>query len=129
MAGDTGYTPRRPNPKSHHNETVERAAGPFNGCTNVAIAPNGDLYMADGYGNARVHCFSPDGTLRFSWGEPGTGPGQFHLPHSIAVAADGRARSPTGRTTPSSSSARTASSWMPGLMCSVRATWPSTVRH
>ncbi len=90
VASDTGYNPRRPNPRIHHNETVERAAGPFNGCTNVAVAPNGDLYVADGYGNARVHCFSPDGTLRFSWGEPGTGPGQFHLPHGIAVAADGR---------------------------------------
>ena len=64
---------------------VERAAGPFNRVTNVALAPNGDLYVADGYGNARVHVFSPEGELRFSWGSPGAGPGEFRLPHGIAV--------------------------------------------
>lgn len=90
VASDTGYDPRRPNPRIHHNETVERAAGPFNSCTNLAIAPNGDLYIADGYGNARVHRFASDGTLLQSWGQPGTGPGEFHLPHGIWVAADGR---------------------------------------
>jgi len=46
-----------------------------------AFAPNGDLYVSDGYGNARVHQFSPDGELRRSWGEPGIGPGQFMIPH------------------------------------------------
>jgi DNA-binding beta-propeller fold protein YncE len=50
----------------------------------------GDIYISDGYGNARVHMFSPKGELKRSWGEPGNGPGQFHLPHGIAVAADGR---------------------------------------
>lgn len=70
--------------------TVQRAAGPFNFPTNIAIAPNGDLYVSDGYANARVHRFSPSGELLASWGEPGTGPGQFHLPHGIAVASDGR---------------------------------------
>lgn len=90
VATDTGYNPRRPNPAVHHNETVERAAGPFNSCTNLAVAPNGDLYVADGYGNARVHRFAADGTLLQSWGQPGAGPGEFHLPHGIWVAADGR---------------------------------------
>ena len=46
---------------------------------------NGEIYVSDGYGNARVHRFSPDGRLLRSWGEPGSGPGQFHLPHGIAV--------------------------------------------
>ena len=46
--------------------------------------------MTDGYGNARVHRFSPDGKLIRSWGEPGTGPGQFNLPHDIWVHPDGR---------------------------------------
>ena len=64
---------------------VQRAAGPFNMVTNVALAPNGHLYIADGYGNARVHVFSATGELLFSWGEPGNGPGQFYLPHAIAV--------------------------------------------
>jgi DNA-binding beta-propeller fold protein YncE len=70
--------------------TIARAAGPFNRPTNIAIGPTGDLYVSDGYGNARVHRFSPTGTLKRSWGAPGTGPGQFHIPHGIAVAADGR---------------------------------------
>ena len=70
--------------------TIARGAGPFNRPTNLAVAPNGDLYVSDGYGNARVHRFSPEGELIASWGEPGTGPGQFMLPHGIGVSADGR---------------------------------------
>ena len=46
--------------------------------------PNGDIYVTDGYQNARVHRFAADGKLKTSWGTPGKGPGQFHLPHSIA---------------------------------------------
>ena len=42
--------------------------------TNVAVLQNGDMYIADGYGNARVHKFSEEGKLLFSWGEPGSGP-------------------------------------------------------
>ncbi len=70
--------------------TVQRAAEPFNMVTNVALSPDGALYVADGYGNARVHKFSADGALLFSWGEPGKGPGQFQLPHAIAVDSGGR---------------------------------------
>ena len=69
---------------------VQRAAGPFNMVTNVALSPEGDLYVVDGYGNARVHKFSAAGELLFSWGEPGRGPGQFNLPHAIAVDRRGR---------------------------------------
>ena len=47
------------------------------------------MYISDGYGNARIHRFSPDGIHLFSWGEPGSGPGEFRLPHGIAVAPDG----------------------------------------
>lgn len=72
------------------NWLVERAAGPFNHPTEMIAHPNGDLYVTDGYRNARVHRFAPDGRLVKSWGEPGRGPGQFHLPHSIAVGDDGR---------------------------------------
>jgi len=67
-----------------------RAAGPFNRPTQVAVAPNGELYITDGYGNARVHRFSADGRLIQSWGEAGTGPGQFNLPHAAWVHTDGR---------------------------------------
>jgi NHL repeat len=58
--------------------------------TSVAVGPNGDLYVADGYGNARVHHYDPDRNLLQSWGAPGTGPGQFNLPHSVWVHTDGR---------------------------------------
>ena len=69
--------------------SIARGAGPFNRPTNIAVAPNGELYVADGYGNCRVHRFTPDGQLIQSWGEPGVGPGQFHLPHGIAVDESG----------------------------------------
>ncbi len=62
----------------------------FNRPTNVAVAPNGDLYVSDGYGNCKVHRFSADGEWIQSWGDPGTGPGQLNLPHGVAVAPDGR---------------------------------------
>ena len=66
------------------------SAGPFNQVTNVATAPNGDMLIADGYGNARVHRYAADGTLVASWGAPGSGPGEFNLPHGIAVDRGGR---------------------------------------
>jgi hypothetical protein len=69
--------------------TIKRSAGPFYYPTNVALAENGDLYISDGYGNARVHHFTSGGKLLHSWGEPGRGPGQFHVPHGIAVDRDG----------------------------------------
>ena len=69
--------------------TMRRAGPPFNLPTNLALSPKSEMYVTDGYGNARVHKFSPDGHLLLSWGEPGDGPGQFHLPHGIAVSPDG----------------------------------------
>ena len=80
---DTGYDGKT-------TGSVKRAAGPFNRPTNIAVGRNGDFYISDGYGNARVHIFSPTGQLKRSWGEPGDGPGQFRLPHGIACSADGR---------------------------------------
>ena len=63
---------------------------PFNRCTDLALDPNtGDLYVSDGYANARVHKYSPDGKLLFSWGGPGTDPGEFNIPHNIATDKDG----------------------------------------
>ena len=72
------------------NWLVERAAGPFNHPTEMIRHPNGDIYITDGYRNARVHRFTGDGTLKTSWGTPGKGPGQFHLPHSIAYDDSGK---------------------------------------
>jgi DNA-binding beta-propeller fold protein YncE len=77
-ASDTGAT-------SLDYRTIRRAGPPFHYPTNLALAPGGELYVADGYGNARVHKFSADGQLLHSWGEPGDGSGQFHVPHGIAV--------------------------------------------
>ena len=62
---------------------------PFHRCTHTALSPNGDIYVSDGYGNARVHKYSPDGKLLMSWGEPGTDPGQFNIVHNICTDADG----------------------------------------
>src|SRR5262250_198797 len=62
---------------------------PFHRCTHTALSPQGDLYVSDGYGNARIHKYTPDGTLVSSWGEPGTDPGQFNIPHNICCDADG----------------------------------------
>jgi len=70
-------------------DLVPRAAGPFNYPSELVPAPSGDLYVSDGYRNARVHRFAWDGQLKKSWGEPGkSAPGQFHLPHSLVVAHD-----------------------------------------
>jgi DNA-binding beta-propeller fold protein YncE len=62
----------------------------FNLPTDVAFAPNGDFYVTDGYGNARVVKFSHDGKYLLEWGSRGTGPGQFELPHNVVVDARGR---------------------------------------
>ena len=67
-------------------DLVPRAAGPFNYPTEMVPDPSGDLFVSDGYRNARVHRFSSEGRLKYSWGEPGkTGHGQFHLPHSLLI--------------------------------------------
>jgi DNA-binding beta-propeller fold protein YncE len=67
-----------------------RAAGPFNHPTEMIPHPNGDIYVTDGYRNARVHRFTSGGRLVTSWGTPGSGEGQFHLPHSIAIDGEGK---------------------------------------
>jgi len=63
---------------------------PFNRPTHVAICPkSGYLFVSDGYGNSRVHKYAPDGKHVMSWGEPGTDPGQFNLPHNLVTDRDG----------------------------------------
>ena len=67
------------------------SGAPFNRPTKVAFDPKtNELYISDGYGNARVHKFSPDGKHLFSWGEYGTDPGQFNLVHSVCTDSDGK---------------------------------------
>ena len=62
---------------------------PFRRCTHTALSPKGEIYVSDGYGNAKVHKYTQDGKRVLSWGEPGAGPGEFNLPHNIACDADG----------------------------------------
>jgi DNA-binding beta-propeller fold protein YncE len=90
MTLGTPGTPAETGATSIDFRTIRFSGKPFHFPTNLAVAPNGELFIADGYGNARVHRFSVDGKLLRSWGEPGTGPGQFRIPHGIAVSRDGR---------------------------------------
>lgn len=62
---------------------------PFCRCTHTALSPDGEIYVSDGYWNARVHKYSADGRHLLSWGQPGIGPGEFNLPHNITCDADG----------------------------------------
>jgi DNA-binding beta-propeller fold protein YncE len=65
----------------------------FNGPCGVAIAPNGDFFVADGHGNdtnARIVKFSKEGKYIKEWGKKGSGPGEFDTPHSIVMDSKGR---------------------------------------
>lgn len=57
--------------------------------TDVAVAPNGDIYVADGYGQNWIHHYSPNGEIIRSWGGTGSEPGKFISPHGISVKTDG----------------------------------------
>jgi DNA-binding beta-propeller fold protein YncE len=83
VCSDTGYT-------GADLRGVKRAGPPFNRPTKAVVAPSGDIYVSDGYGNTRVHRFSPSGELKQSWGEPGSGPGQFYLPHALVIDEAGK---------------------------------------
>lgn len=61
----------------------------FCSTADIAFAPNGHLFIADGYANARILEYSADGKKIREWGTPGTGPGQFRLPHSVQVDENG----------------------------------------
>lgn len=61
----------------------------FNLPTDVAVLPDGSFYVSDGYKNTRVVKFTSIGRYDFEWGRPGTGPGEFDLPHAIDVDAKG----------------------------------------
>jgi DNA-binding beta-propeller fold protein YncE len=66
----------------------------FSGPCDVAIAQNGDIFVADGHiadvPVNRVMRFSKDGKFIKAWGKRGTGPGEFDTPHSIAIDSRGR---------------------------------------
>jgi len=65
----------------------------FNQPSAVAIDPNGDIFVADGHGgdtNARIVKFAPDGKFIKTWGKKGTAPGDFDIPHCLALDSKGR---------------------------------------
>jgi DNA-binding beta-propeller fold protein YncE len=65
----------------------------FNAPSDIVVAPNGDVFVADGHGNDsnnRVVKFRSDGTFVKAWGRTGDGPGEFHSVHAIAIDGDGR---------------------------------------
>jgi DNA-binding beta-propeller fold protein YncE len=57
--------------------------------TNIAVAPNGDIYVADGYGQWYIHRFDKNGNYISSFGGKGTKPGKFNCPHGIIVDTRG----------------------------------------
>ena len=65
----------------------------FNSPSDVLVAPNGDIFVADGHGgetNARIVKFAKDGSLLKTWGKKGAGPGEFNVPHTLAMDSRGR---------------------------------------
>jgi DNA-binding beta-propeller fold protein YncE len=113
VPADTGYTEEIREPDVHNDipggepgsrteavsmvNGVAKPGGPFNQPTDLAVAPNGTIFISDGYRNCRVHKFSSDGELLMSWGQPGNArelrntkdkPGFFHTPHGIWVHDD-----------------------------------------
>jgi len=67
----------------------------FNGPSDVLVAPNGDIFVADGHGektNARIVKFSKGGQFIKTWGKAGKGQGEFDVPHALAMDSSGRLR-------------------------------------
>src|SRR5262249_384622 len=62
----------------------------FNGVCDVVTAANGEIFITDGHANTRVMKFSKAGAFLMSWGRKGTGPGEFDVPHAIAMDSRGR---------------------------------------
>ncbi|MGI8550410.1 MAG: 6-bladed beta-propeller, partial [Dehalococcoidia bacterium] len=66
-----------------------RPGRPFSHPTAAKFGPGGDIFVADGYGNSKIHRFSARGALIKSWGSPGNGPGEFSTPHDISFTQTG----------------------------------------
>ena len=77
-------------PLQHVHPPLPPVDGMFRQVTDVAWDKAGNTYISDGYINSRVAKVDKDGNWLKSWGEPGSGPGQFNVPHSIAVDAAGQ---------------------------------------
>ena len=85
---DNGFNPQIPYPYNLY--TIRVAGAPFNLPTGAMEAPDGTIWVTDGYGNTSLHQFSPEGKLLRTVGGPGMEPGKFRLPHGLWI--DGRRR-------------------------------------
>ena len=74
-------------PLKHVKPPLPAVGGMFRQVTDVAWDATGNAYISDGYINSRIAKVDKDGNWVKSWGEPGDQPGQFNVPHSIAVDA------------------------------------------
>src|SRR5271166_3459590 len=83
-ASDEGTQPLR-----HPKPSLPPVDGMFRQVTDMAWDAAGNTYISDGYINSRIAKVDKDGNWLMSWGEPGSGPGQFNVPHSIALDAAG----------------------------------------
>jgi DNA-binding beta-propeller fold protein YncE len=99
LVEDAGHTLKRTSKSgevmyvvgTHGEPSAWQEGAPFNRPTDAYVSPvSGDIFVTDGYGNSRVHRLKSNGEHVASWGEPGTGDGQFSLPHNLVVLADGR---------------------------------------
>ncbi|MEE8585799.1 MAG: peptidyl-alpha-hydroxyglycine alpha-amidating lyase family protein [Acidobacteriota bacterium] len=97
--GDKGHQVFKFSPEGEMLMTLGKAglagdgADTFNGPSDVLVAPNGDIFVADGHGaggNNRIVKFSADGSFIKSWGQTGYGPGEFRDPHALAMDSQGR---------------------------------------
>jgi NHL repeat len=88
--GRAGWRPKRDGVSAGVEGSIVRGGPPYNRPTNLSVTRSGDIYVSDGYGNARLHRFDPSGDLVESWGQPGTGPSQFRTPHGLWAHRDGR---------------------------------------
>jgi DNA-binding beta-propeller fold protein YncE len=92
----TGQVVYKMNPQGHLVMTLGthgragQGPGQFYLPTDVAFAPNGDVLVSDGYGNARIVRYSHDGRYLSQFGVRGNGAGQFQLPHNLVVDAGGK---------------------------------------
>jgi len=74
-------------PLKHVKPPLPPVDGMFRQVTDVAWDASGNAYISDGYVNSRIAKVDKEGNWLKSWGEPGDQPGQFNVPHSIAVDA------------------------------------------